>query len=869
MGEWAGWRRVPPTDVSRQEGTVVTTAHPAARSGAREEAGPTQQPVRAPTDPTGAGSGLTSAEAAAALARWGPNEVETGRRFHWLRTALAFAGNPLVLILLAASLISGLLGEALNATLIALMVVLSVVLNFAQVFRSEQAARRLHGLVAPTARVWRDGRLAELPVRQIVPGDLLDVRAGDLLPADATLQTAGPLTADEAALTGESLPVQKRAGGGDAGRLSAGTSVVSGTGRALVTATGGRTQFGAIARALVEKAPPTEYERGARGFGIVITRTVAGLVLLVFLVNALLHRDPLESLLFALALAVGLTPEFLPMIMTVTLGQGAQRMARGRVVVKRLEAIENLGNMDVLCSDKTGTLTQGAAALSRHVDAWGRDSEAVLRWACVNSALEQGVRSPLDAAILAHEHPALAGFAKRAELPLDFQRRRVSVLAEGPEGVEVVTKGAPEGVLPLCTRVERAGAAGPEPLTAGDRRAAAATFERLSRAGFHLLAIAHRPAPADQTALAPDDERDLVLSGYAAFLDPPEPTARETLARLRAGGVALKILTGDGELVTRTVCREVGLAPRRVVLGEELERTSDDALAALVEQADVFARTSPAEKNRVIHALKRAGHVVGYLGDGINDAPSLHAADVGISVAGGVEVAQAAADVILLDKSLAAVHRGVVEGRRSFGNISKYVLMGSSSNFGNMLSMAVASAFLPFLPLLPAQILLNNFLYDLSQLTIPTDNVDASYVARPRKWDMGMIQRFMFGLGPISSLYDFLTFGILLWGFRAGPELFRAGWFIESLATQTLVIFVIRTAGNPFRSRPSTPLLASVGGGVLAGLVVVLSPLGASLGFAPLPPVFFAVLGPLVVTYLALVQLLKRRVYAASGWRAD
>jgi P-type Mg2+ transporter len=818
-----------------------------------------------PTDTTE--RGLSSAEAERRLGEVGPNEIETGDRFRLLRAGIAFSSNPLVIILLVASLVSGVLGEALNATLIALMVVLSVGLNFVQVFRSEQSARKLRSLVAPAASVRRDGRVVEIPVRQIVPGDLLEVRAGDLVPADADLRTVSTLTVDEAALTGESLPVEKHTVDGHAARLFAGTSIVSGMGRAVVTATGPRTQFGAIARALVEKAPPTEYERGAKSFGYVIMRTVLGLVFFVFLVNALLQREPLESLLFALALAVGLTPEFLPMIMTVTLGQGAVRMARRKVIVKRLEAIENLGNMDILCSDKTGTLTLGSAVVQSHVDAWGNESEAVLRWACVNSALESGARSPLDAAILEHEHPAIGAYQKRAELPLDFERRRVSVLVDGPDGREIVTKGAPEGLLPLCTAVEREGQL--VAFTVEYQEAAHKTFSELSNQGYHLLAIAHRPADTAQSSLLATDEHDLVLAGYVAFLDPPDPTARDTVAALAASGVGIKILTGDGELVTRTICAQVGLRTDRVVLGTELEAMADNALFAIVEHVDVFARVSPTQKNRVIRALKRRGHVVGYMGDGINDAPSLHAADVGISVANAVDVARAAADIILLEKSLAAIRTGVLEGRRSFGNISKYVLMGTSSNFGNMLSMAAASAFLPFLPMLPVQILLNNFLYDLSQLTIPTDNVDASYVAIPRRWDMGMVQPFMFGLGPISSLYDFLTFGAMLWVFRAGPELFRAGWFIESLATQTFVIFVIRTAGNPFTSRPSTPLLISVFGGVLLGLLIVVTPIGQVIGFAPLPPLFFGVLMLFVITYLGLVQIFKRRFYAASGWRTD
>jgi Mg2+-importing ATPase len=793
------------------------------------------------------------------------NEAEAGQRYQAFRTVLQFASNPLVLILLVASLVSGLLGEALNATVIALLVVLSVVLDFYQAFSSEQTARKLRGQTALTATVWRDGRLSEVPAHDIVPGDLIEVRAGDLLPADATLEMATTLSVDEAALTGESLPAEKRATNGRDGQLFAGTSIVSGVGRAVVTATGRHTQFGAIAHALVEKAPPTEFELGARRFGMVIMRTIIGLVLFVFLVSALLRRDPLESLLFALALAVGLTPEFLPMIMTVTLSRGAKRMAQGKVIVKRLAAIEHLGNMDILCSDKTGTLTQGVVALSKYVDAKGAQSEEVLRWACVNSALESGIRSPLDVAILAHDHPAIVNFTKRAELPFDFERKQVSVLADGPGGLQIITKGAPEGILLRCTKARLSGAtvAFDEALR-GD---AHATFEVLSRGGYHLLAVAYKPAPPDLDGLSPADEQDLILAGFVAFLDPPDLSARDTLADLKASGVRVKILTGDGELITRMICDQVGITVERIVLGSEIQQMSDSALVAVAEKVDVFARVSPIQKNRVILALKRKGHVVGYIGDGINDAPSLHSADVGISVSNGVDVAKAAADVILLEKSLASVQRGVIEGRRSFGNITKYVLMGTSSNFGNMLSMATAATFLPFLPLLPAQILLNNFLYDLSQLTIPTDNVDASYVEQPRKWDMKLIQQFMFALGPISSVYDFLTFGILLWVFQAGPAIFRAGWFLESLATQTLVILVIRTAGNPFRSRPSRALILSVIGSIVAGGILVIGPWGHDLGFGALPPAFFAVLVLLVGTYLTLVQLLKRRLFQAAGWQ--
>jgi Mg2+-importing ATPase len=832
-----------------------------------DSATPTRRQPAAPAERV---PGLTSAQAAELLERYGPNTIEDGHRFRVLREGLALFTNPLVLILLLASIISGLLGDRVDAAIIVVIVLLSVALDFYQVYSSQQAAAQLKSMIAPTTTVWRDGHPTEIAVRAVVPGDVLELHGGDLLPADADLLTPQPLSVDEAVLTGESLPVTKR-GGADlpAGKLFAGTSIVSGMGQARVTATGARTQFGAIARSLVEKAPPTEFERGTRRFSLLITRTVSGLVLFVLLVNTVRHQDLLQSFLFALALAVGLTPEFLPMIVTITLSAGAQRMAKKKVIVRRLEAIENLGNMDILCSDKTGTLTRGTATVEAHVDAWGHESAAVLHWGRVNSALSSGMHNTLDEALQA-AGPAddLGGTRKVAELPFDFERRRVSVLVDGPDGRWLVSKGAPEALLALCTTAESPDGQQVS-LSADTRRQAQATLEALDRHGYHVLGVARRgPLPPTKTDVTVADERDLTVLGFVAFLDPPDPSAPGTLAQLAAAGVSVKILTGDSEVVAGTICERVGLRYDRVVLGSQLERMTDPALWAIVEQTEVFARVSPAQKNRLIHALKHRGHVVGYLGDGINDAPSLHAADVGISVANAVDVAKAAAEIVLLEKSLAAVYQGVIEGRRSFGNITKYVLMGTSSNFGNMLSVAVASAVLPFLPMLPVQILLNNFLYDLSQLTIPTDNVDPSYTARPRRWDMGLIERFMFGLGPISSLYDFLTFGVMLGLFHAGPELFRAGWFIESLATQTLVIFVIRTAGNPFRSRPSTPLLLSVWGGVLAGLIVVLTPLGAMIGFAPLPPLFFVVLVLMVATYLGLVQLIKRPFYEAGGWRA-
>jgi P-type Mg2+ transporter len=811
--------------------------------------------------------GLSTAEAAAELRRSGPNQIESGERFKLFRKGLSMLANPLVLILVVAAIISGVLGDKLDMAIIVSIVLLSVGLDFLQVFRSDRAASQLQSLVARTARVWRDGDVVEVPVQNVVPGDVLELRAGVYVSADATLLTPDTLAVDQAALTGESLPVEKR-GGADpqSAQVFAGTSVVSGIGHARVTATGARTEFGTIAHSLSETAPPNEFERGAHGFAVIISRTVLGLVLFVFLVNALRAQDPLQSFLFALALAVGLTPEFLPMITTVTLSAGAQRMAKQKVIVRRLAAIENLGNMDVLCSDKTGTLTIGKPTVQASVDAFGSSSPDVLRWAAINSTFQTGMQNALDVAILSAAHAVPTGYRKLAETPFDFERRRVSVLVAGPDGTQLVTKGAPEALLAVCSGVNSPhGAAA---LSDQMRQQVNATVEGLYHSGYHVLAVARRAFDAPTSSLISSDEHDLGLDGFLAFLDEPDPSVAAALGQLSASGVSVKILSGDSAPATRAVCERVGLTVDRVLIGEDVDKMSDGALLVNAQTVTAFARMSPAQKNRVIRALKHRGHVVGYLGDGINDAPSLHAADVGISVSNGVDVAKAAADVILLQKSLAVIHAGVTEGRTSFGNITKYVLMGASSNFGNVLSMALASAVLPFLPLLPSQILLNNFLYDLSQLTIPSDNVDASYTERPRKWDAGLVQRFMFGLGPISSLFDFATFGIMLFVFHVGPQLFRAGWFIESLASQTLVILLLRTAGNPFKSRPSTPLLLTVFGSVAAGLVVVLTPLGTPIGFEVLPGGFLAALFVLVAAYLAIVQVVKRRFYAASGWYA-
>jgi P-type Mg2+ transporter len=825
-------------------------------------------------------AGLTNEEAKQRLAELGPNEPAQERRVSGFLQILRFFINPLVIILLIASFVSAAVGELINASIIGGMVLLSVALNIIQTYRSHRAVERLRAGIVLTATACRDGSWVEVPRRDLVPGDVIRLSAGDLVPADARLLEAKDLHVHEAALTGESLPVEKeatelgappRSPAEPSNLVYLGTSIVSGNATALVVATGATTAFGDIAARLVARPPETDFERGTRQFGFLIMKTVVFLVLFVFLVNAVLRHDPFESLLFALALAVGLTPEFLPMIMTVTLGQGALRMAREKVIVKNLSAIQNFGSIDVLCSDKTGTLTSGEMVLDQHLDPFANPLERVFYLAYLNSFYETGIKNPLDAAILKkkaninpldaailqHDQPDVHGCQKLDEIPFDFERRRLSIVVETDGARLLITKGAPEGVLPICSTYEVDGQ--PNALNSEAETKCKATYQALSTKGYRVLAVAYRPVPA-KAVYRKDDEKDLVLVGFLAFFDPPVTQAADLLQALRRDGVEVKILTGDNELVAGHICSQVGLDVSRIVLGTELDGISDPALAHVVEQTTVFARVSPAQKNRIIQALKRRAHVVGFLGDGINDAPSLHAADVGISVSMAVDVARDAADIILLEQDLGVLHRGIIEGRKAFSNVMKYLLMGTSSNFGNMFSMAGASLFLPFLPMLPTQILLNNFLYDLAQVTIPTDNVEPSLILKPHRWDIKLIRDFMIFIGPISSIYDFLTFFALLWLFQASEPLFHTGWFVESLATQTLVIFVIRTMENPFRSRPSLPLAMTTLLVVLVGAVLPFTPLAGVLGFTRLPATYFLFLIGATGTYLILVELAKRRL---------
>ena len=790
--------------------------------------------------------GLTTAEAASRLNQYGPNEPVPVVHASALLALLGRLRNPLIVILLIAAVFSAFLGEAADAIIIVVMVTVGVLIDFAQTFRSQKAAERLREQVTITATVLRDGQWRELPRREVVPGDVVRITPGDLVPGDGTLLEVLELHLHEAALTGESLPAEKAVGE----RAFLGTSVVSGSGIVQVTATGPATQFGGIAKALAARPQATAFERGLNDFGGLILRMVFFLVLFVVLVGVIEHHPPFESLLFAVSLAVGLTPEFLPMITSVTLAKGAIQMARQNVIVKRLAAIQNFGSIDILCSDKTGTLTSGEMTVESSVDGAGNPSELPLTLAAVNSGLQTGIRSPLDVAILARQKPS-PDYSKLDEIPFDFERRRVSVVVEHEGKRLLITKGAAEHVLKV---------------TAGATSAMTAASEALQSQGFRVLAVAFKEIEAKPHCTV-TDECDLTFAGFLAFSDPPLAGAHDTLAALLRDGIEVKILTGDNEKVAQHVCAAVGLRNNGCITGDEIERLGDSALDHVAERTTIFARVAPAQKNRILLALRRRGHVVGYLGDGINDAPSLRAADVGISVASAVDVARDAADIILLKPGLDILHAGVIEGRKAFGNVMKYLLMGTSSNFGNMLSMAAASAFLPFLPMLPTQILLNNLLYDLAQVTIPTDHVDESFLHKPQRWDIRLVRNFMLAIGPISSLYDFLTFYALLHFFHAGEALFHTGWFVESLATQTLVLFVIRTMQNPLRSRPSWPLTVTTVGIVLVGIALPYTPLARPLGFVPLPGSFLVFVAAASATYLALVEIVKRILFSSSAVR--
>ncbi|MBS0290833.1 MAG: magnesium-translocating P-type ATPase [Proteobacteria bacterium] len=823
-------------------------------------------------------NGLSGFDVGQRVKVFGYNELSKARKHSIVIESLKRSVNPLVAILLISAFISGLTGNAISASIIILMVILSVVIDYVQSHRSFLAIERLKEKVASTVTTMRDNKWEDILARQLVPGDIIHLSAGDLIPADSILLTAKDLHVQQAALTGESLPVEKESNPNKEvanlfeaiNAVFSGSSVVSGTGTAIVASTGLNTELGKIAKSLNLRPPRTEFEEGIVRFGLFIAKTILFLVLFVFVASIYFKRDLLESLLFAVALAVGLTPEFLPMITTVTLATAAVKMARKKVIVKNLASMQNFGSIDILCSDKTGTITSGEMNLTKCVDIQGNSSEKTLLFSYLNSLLQSGIKNPmheavlqhvninpLDIAILRHEHPDVQPYHKVDELPFDFERRRSTVVVDKNGSHILITKGAPETILKLCINFELDGQI--QPLDHAVYNQFENLYKSFSAQGYRVLGVAYRQV-TPQAAYHISDEYDLTLLGFLVFSDPPLTDAAEVISELKKEGVSVKILTGDNELVAQTICQQVGINPERILLGNDLDQMSDQELMIKADETMIFARVMPEQKQRIITVLRRHGHIVGYIGDGINDAPSLHIADVGISVAGAVDVAKESASIILLEHNLKVLLDGILEGRKAFGNIMKYLMMGTSSNFGNMFSMAGAILFLPFLPMLPMQILLNNLLYDIAQLTIPTDHVDETFIRKPRHWDIDIIRRFMLYIGPISSIFDFLTFYVMLSFFKASESLFQTGWFVESLATQTLVIFIIRTAASPLKSRPSWPLFLSVSAVVAIGIFLPFAPIASLLGFVKLPFYFFVFLVISVILYLFLVQIVKKKL---------
>lgn len=828
--------------------------------------------------------GLTNHEAALRYRAWGPNSVANERRHGAWRQIAPILVNPLSLLLVGLALVNWATGAREGALVIVAIVLLSSLLTFLQEHRSSRAAEALRMLVHTKAQLRRrvrrddgtfpaDGHPVHVPLAHIVPGDIVLLSAGNLVPADVRVLAAKDLFVNEAALTGESLPLEKSPGPArETPELLAlrnlafmGTYVTSGTATAVVLATGPRTWFGAIAHAAAAGHPATSFDVGMHRYLWLIIRFMLVLVPTVFLVNGLTKGDWMEAFLFAIAVAVGMTPELLPMVITVNLAKGALAMAGKRVIVKQLPAIQNFGAMDVLATDKTGTLTQNRVILERHVDIFGRESRRVLEFACLNSFFQSGLRNLLDEAVLTHAelHAHIrsgAGYAKVDEIPFDFERRRMSVVVESADGEAhyLICKGALDEVIAVCDHADRDGTS--VPIEPGHEEDLRTVTRNLHEDGFRVIAVAYRALPPGPATYGVADESRLTLLGYIAFLDPPKESAAAALTSLRNAGVTVKVLTGDHEAVARNVCRQVGLVVDAVLVGPDIDALSDLDLAARAGTAALFARLTPEQKARVIRALRGSGHVVGYLGDGINDGPALVAADVGISVDSAVDVAKESADIILLEKDLSVLHDGVFEGRRVFGNMIKYLRMAGSSAFGNMFSMIGASALLPFLPMAPVQILVNNLLYDVSQTAIATDNVDADWTARPRRWDVGGIGRYMVCIGPLSSLFDYLTFAALVWLFDGlnDSALFQTGWFVESLVSQTLVVHVIRTGRIPFvQSRPSPALLAMSVGICALGVWLPFSPFAPALGLVALPMGYLALLLLLLAAYLALTQIVK------------
>jgi Mg2+-importing ATPase len=822
----------------------------------------------------GSPAGLSAADARQRLSRFGPNLLEPRRQATRLRLLLSQFRNPLVLILIFAAAISAIVHEWVDATVILVIVLGSALLSFAQEYRATNAVEKLRARVTTKATVLRDGQPRSIPAETVVPGDVLLLAAGSLIAGDGVLLDAKDCFINQAVLTGESFPVEKQPGVVETQAslpertncVFFGTSVRSGTARALIVRTGASTVFGQIAEQLTLRPPETEFERGIRRFGELLTQIMLTLVLVVFAINVFFQKPAVDSLLFAIALAVGLSPELLPAIISITLAKGAQDMAAHGVIVRRLNAIENFGSMDVLCTDKTGTLTAGVVRLDGALDIHGARSEQVLRDAYLNAHLQTGLNNPLDDAIVAQAQQtgvAVSAYQKVDEIPYDFERKRLSVVLRDQAGQHtLVSKGALESILAVCHQVQDN--VSRVPLDDTYREQISRRYTAWSAQGYRVLGVAAKPITA-QGSYTQADERDLTFGGFLLFFDPPKPGIQRTIADLAALGVQLKIITGDNRQVARHLADSIGIAVTGMLTGAELNRLRDEALWQQAERTNLFAEVDPNQKERIILALRKMGHVVGYLGDGINDAPALHAADVGISVDQAADVAKDAADFVLLERDLDVLRRGIEEGRTTFANTLKYIFTTTSANFGNMFSMAGASLFLPFLPLLAKQILLNNFLSDFPGMTIASDNVDRDLVERPRRWDITFIRNFMVVFGLVSSIFDYLTFGLLLFVVRATPEQFRTGWFVESLLTELVIALVVRTRQPFFRSRPGRLLWISSLTVAVITLAIPYVPSSGLLGFTPLPAWVMGLLLGITALYVAASEVAKSIFYRRIG----
>jgi len=819
--------------------------------------------------------GLNEEEVSSRIKQYGLNEIAREKPQSAMMHFINNLKNPLVILLAALAVLSYLTGDLRATLVISLMVVLGVTLRFFQELRADNAAEKLKAMVSNKAAVIRDGKEKEIPLKMLVPGDIINLAAGDMTPADVRILSAKDLFLNQAALTGEALPVEKNPDPAAkdinnpleiANLCFLGSNVVSGTAVAVVIHTGEKTYFGSLSASIVEERELTSFDKGINGFTWMMIRFMAIMVPVVFLANGISKHNWLEAFLFAMAVAVGLTPEMMPMIVSVNLSKGALMMSRKKVIVKRLNSIQNFGAMDVLCSDKTGTLTQGKIVLEKHLDVHGESSARVLHYGYLNSYHHTGLKNIMDEAILDHGEleetlKANVKYRKIDEIPFDFIRKRMSVIVEDETGLNtLICKGAVEETMGCCDRVEIDGKV--FPMLPEYRENAKKIVSDLNAQGFREVALAYKemPGASDNPVYQVNDESQLVLLGFLSFLDPPKESASEALKQLDALNVAVKILTGDNEVVTTYICKEVGLSIENILLGSQIEAMNEEELAKAVGTTSIFAKLAPNQKEQIIRALQINGHVVGFMGDGINDAPALKAADVGISVDSAVDIAKESSDIILLDNNLKILEQGVMEGRRVFGNIIKYIKMAASSNFGNMFSVVGASVFLPFLPMLPIQVLTNNLLYDFSQTTIPSDEIDSDWLKKPRQWKISGIQKFILFIGPISSIFDYMTFFIMLYLFNCwnNPALFHTGWFVESIFTQTLIIHVIRTNKIPFiESRASWPLIVSSIVIVSAGAWLTISPIAETLGFVPLPLLYWLLLAIMMIGYIFLTQLVK------------